>query len=241
MQLRTLNTSDPTLNRIQDAVADALRQLPEPLKSWRIAEGPWPTPSSPACILIQHFESGQWATKSYVGTDGTLQGKLPAGSVGAAQLDPALKLTGGCAAIYGASVAQSIPNGVTTVVNFDSKIYDTDSAVTTGSAWKFTVPAGKGGLYDVKAALQYNLSAPGSGSLLECYVYKNGGAILHGTTVPWVTGVTQYITNDLTGLLVLAAGDYIDFRAFQNTGVAQPINNNGQLSSRLCINRVLGY
>jgi hypothetical protein len=57
----------------------------------------------------------------------------------------------------------------TTPVNYDSKIYDSHNAVTTGSAWKFTAP--RSGRYSLKAYFN-NASAPSSTCLIT--IYKNG-------------------------------------------------------------------
>lgn len=72
MKLRHIQTSDPILNRIQDSVFAALARVSADLVNWKLDEGPWPKPSSPVCLLIQHFEGGSWVTRAYLTPDGVL-------------------------------------------------------------------------------------------------------------------------------------------------------------------------
>lgn len=86
------------------------------------------------------------------------------------------------------------------IINFNTSIFDTHSAVTTGASWKFTAP--RTGNYEISGFL--NTGA------LNTYVtlYKNN-ALYHG--------LLGYINSDgVTALslsLPLTAGDYIDVRA----------------------------
>jgi hypothetical protein len=112
---------------------------------------------------------------------------------------------------------QSIPNATTTIVNFATSDFDTHSAVTTGASWKFTAQIS--GTYRVSAQLQWTSANYNANSLFESIVYKNGSSYssigyTHKETntaniAPTVIGST---------LIQLNAGDYVDVRAYQNTG-----------------------
>jgi hypothetical protein len=90
--------------------------------------------------------------------------------------------------------------GANDYINFDTKIYDTHSAVTTGTgtSWKFTVPSS--GFYEVKCSmreasgtidvgLRVNGSTPNGGTLV--YLTSGATAVRQGTTtVKCVAGDT---------------------------------------------------
>jgi len=85
-------------------------------------------------------------------------------------------------------------------MNYSVKDIDTHSAVTTGSAWKFTAPIA--GIYSVSVTGQV------SGTAGTCSIYKNGTAttqVLFEIENPNIIAGTQLIS--------LNAGDYIDIRS----------------------------
>lgn len=93
------------------------------------------------------------------------------------------------------------------IVDYDTKVYDTHNAVTTGASWKFTAP--KTGKYEINASLLWVNKTNLSQTTLV--VYKNGsadtqidlrfteGSQIHGSTV-----------------INLNKDDYIDIRALQD-------------------------
>ena len=92
--------------------------------------------------------------------------------------------------------------GANAQINFDTKYFDTHSAVTTGAgAWKFTAPVS--GIYDVLGMVGWT-STQGYVQL-----WKNGAAyqylsiIGNSTATPYPSFATQ---------IQLSAGDYIDLR-----------------------------
>ena len=114
----------------------------------------------------------------------------------------------------------------TTPINYDTKIYDTHSAVTTSaSAWKFTAPVSGyyqiGGYYSVTAATS------------RMAVYKNGTIVTDIAGDSWTGGSAPNYT------LKLVAGDYIDFRPGSNKDI-----QGGALSdaavTKIVITRVTG-
>jgi hypothetical protein len=124
-----------------------------------------------------------------------------------------LPVTGNPAAIYSTAAGQTFP-GLTSIVNFGTSELDTDTAVTTGSSWKFTVPAAKSGLYRVDVAVTPS-GAIASGTTLLA-LYKNGSAVRtlwkSAGAVPSTTMVRGTTT------INLAVADYLDVRFSQSGG-----------------------
>lgn len=113
--------------------------------------------------------------------------------------------------------ALTINNNTVTIVNYATEVYDTNTLVTEGAAWKFTVPTGGDGKYHVIAALLF-ASVAGWEVGEEAYLalYKNGAidCLLcrvfieaAGTFAVWLSGSAE---------ISLVATDYIDIRAYQN-------------------------
>jgi hypothetical protein len=93
-------------------------------------------------------------------------------------------------------------SNTSTPVNFDSKVYDTHNAVTTGAGiWKFTAPIS--GKYSIKVFLA-NSAAVTSG---YTYVYKNGTQ-LEGMN--YIVSTTAAMSSSTT--VELNAGEYFDIR-----------------------------
>lgn len=90
--------------------------------------------------------------------------------------------------------------GANTQLNFDTKIFDSHNAATTGSSWKYTVPVS--GTYSVTATVGIT-----SGASSNMSVFKNGSRYNYfafmSTTTNIVTGTT---------LMKLNAGDFVDIR-----------------------------
>jgi len=99
-------------------------------------------------------------------------------------------------------VSSNFAASSTTPINFDSKEFDTNLAVTTSStAWKFTAPVT--GYYQITAG---GLATGGSGTTL--IAYKNG------TKYKVLGGIapTSGSAGAACGVIFLNSGDYLDFR-----------------------------
>ncbi len=102
------------------------------------------------------------------------------------------------AASYYVSSNTSVGSGVQ--INFDTKLFDTYAAVTTGaSAWKFIAPVT--GIYNVAASIRLNNTG------VDCSVYKNGSNYAY-----IVTSETAGEINSGSVLVQLNAGDFVDIR-----------------------------
>lgn len=106
--------------------------------------------------------------------------------------------------------------GTNTQINYDTKVTDTNAAVTTGvGAWKFTAPVS--GSYNV-AVIFYGTTANSN-----CKLYKNGSAVQN-----IACSVNSSVTGGGSADIQLVAGDYIDLRPDNGTlcgGQAAPYLN----------------
>ena len=113
---------------------------------------------------------------------------------------------------------QAISSGAFTVINFDTVDSDTRSAVTTGAAWKYTAPAGHGGIYQVNATV---CLAAGTSAILALGLFKNGTEHRRLARLP---ASASAMTVSPGSMVQLAAGDYIDLRIYHDAGVNRNIN-----------------
>ena len=109
--------------------------------------------------------------------------------------------------------AQSLTNNTTTAINFNTETLDTDAFHSTVSnTSRITVPSGLGGWYVVGAGITYATNGTGNRVL---QVRVNGTTAMEGTT--WTGTVSS--SNTIGGIPVLLnAGDYVEFLAYQNSG-----------------------
>jgi hypothetical protein len=116
------------------------------------------------------------------------------------------------AATYAAVASASTT--ANTQINFDTKIIDTHSAVTTGAGtWKFTAPVS--GIYEVMGMIAPNGTTAGQ-------LYKNGSSVQY---LGYINASGQPCT--LAAQIQLNAGDYIDARMLNTLtlGGAAPYTN----------------
>jgi hypothetical protein len=138
------------------------------------------------------------------------------------------------AARYHLIASQSIASGSFSIINYTTQDYDTDSAVTIGASWKYTVPAGKGGRFVCSASS--SLEPPPASGQQVIGIFKNGSEIARGSHGQGA-GVRQGST--VCSTIPAAAGDTIDFRYFQDSGGSQTLE--GTLAASWCsIERVFG-
>lgn len=112
------------------------------------------------------------------------------------------------------NAAQTIANGTSTVVTFNSESYDTDgfhSTVT--NTGRLTIPTGKGGKYLIGGQIFYSANATGKRNI---NVRKNGSGGFYGTVVP--TAASGGTVLETTVLVDLAATDYVELMVEQSSG-----------------------
>ena len=123
-------------------------------------------------------------------------------------------------AVYKTAVNQSVANTTFTIVNFGTKEDDSHDSVTTGASWKFTAPIA--GRYDVSAKILFNgATSAATGSYL-LMLYKNGSQVAELARVNGTGGLNFFGPNG-SRIINLNAGDYIDVRAFQDSGGARTL------------------
>lgn len=134
------------------------------------------------------------------------------------------------AASYYTTAGASIANGVQTVINFGSQTFDTNGAVTTGAAWRFTSP--ETGYYEVSSAIAFSIPVS-TRYQVQLTLRKN--AVDYQSNY---ISATQNTTNNGVGvngtyLVYLIKGDYIDMTITQDTGAAR---NMGTIAAQNFIN-----
>ena len=133
------------------------------------------------------------------------------------------------------NTTQNLATGTEAVIIFNSEDHDTDDAYDT-STGEFTVPAGKGGVYQINAHI--GIDDLNSGFLVRLRVFKNGSQF-YGMRAQNVGAATNTIVSaHINATATLAAGDVIKCMGFQNdTEGAQPIEieANGFSMFRLSI------
>lgn len=163
-------------------------------------------------------------SKLTVGANGTT---LVADSAEATGLKWATPASGstfvGAQGIRTGSGAQSIANNTQTAILFDAEQYDTDAIHDTSTnTSRFTVPAGKGGYWQVSFFFTWDGNATGTRNI---YLYKNGSFNAYLSANP---AATNQGTNNATMIYNYAAADYIEFYAFQSSGVSLNVSAPGQ-------------
>jgi hypothetical protein len=130
--------------------------------------------------------------------------------------------------------AQSIANTTSTVVIFDTEIYDTDSAYD-NSTGIFTVPAGKGGKYAFFVTGGYDDN--GDINIANFWLSKNNQTAI-SATAGLAIGIdyfhkgtsAQNIAQQVSGCFSLAAGDTMRVYTWQNYGSARDLNQGGRMT-----------
>lgn len=114
---------------------------------------------------------------------------------------------------YNTTAAQSCAPGFN-LINFDTAVVSS-SAVTTGAAWKFTAP--RAGDFEVSGLVTFT-NAIAANTLVASAIFQNGAN--SGITSQRNTGNAANF-NSVGGstIMRLAAGDYIDFEAYNGDAV----------------------
>jgi hypothetical protein len=118
--------------------------------------------------------------------------------------------------VYRNAAAQSISNGTTTTVDFDTVQEDTTASFN-DSTNTFTAP--ESGYYDVNASLLYDPIT--DGALMQCIVNVNGVGALVGQLNQSLPTYNQTITAQ--GILKLEKGDEVIVRTYHVSGASKNI------------------
>jgi hypothetical protein len=117
------------------------------------------------------------------------------------------------------STAQSIPNATNTTLTFDTETFDTDGFhdnITNNS--RITIPSGKAGKYLITCNTMIN--APGSTDVASV-IFKNGGTVL---VINYISTANVSVpVSVISQIFSLAVADYIEIKAYQNSGSAKDV------------------
>ena len=119
----------------------------------------------------------------------------------------------GCS-VYDSGSTQTLANNTYTALTFNSETIDTDGFhSTTVNTSRLTIPTGLGGRYAITVSPKF---APSAVGIRTGAVYKNGGVLLYLSEV--IGSATAYVSNNVTYLVDLAAGDFIELVPVQTSG-----------------------
>jgi hypothetical protein len=119
-------------------------------------------------------------------------------------------------------ISSNVTSDTASPVNYDTKIFDTHGAVTTGASWKFTAPVTG---YYVVCATYYTTS----GTTSDFSVYKNG------TIQTSLGSVSSSFENNGSTIVQLNAGDYLDLRS----GVSRTMDSSSSgLYNQVSIHKI---
>lgn len=115
---------------------------------------------------------------------------------------------------YTTAAGQSIAYNTVSIVDFGTKDFDSNSAVTTGASWKFTAPSS--GKYSISAKVFYTTAFTAAGSTLSIGFHKNNSGTVTSVfiTSPFLSGGNNAIS--LNDSIQLLAGETVDVRLYQN-------------------------
>ena len=120
-------------------------------------------------------------------------------------------------AIYNTATAQSIPNNTLTILNFDTLVNDTDTAVTTGASWKFTAPASK--FYRIDIQMMFSTTTGwADGEKAEIDVYIDGVVESLIDRKDNYNSASPYMQLSGGSAYYMTAGQYLDVRVLQLSG-----------------------
>ena len=123
---------------------------------------------------------------------------------------------------FGATVGSfhNILNLTTTAVQFNTEVFDTNSAFDT-STYRFTVPSGSAGKYLITVSVRFNNF---KSNRKEINLHKNGSIFYSFENAG--TGSGEFDTVNGSIIMNLAVADYIQMFAYQDSGSTQQIRDD---------------
>ena len=128
------------------------------------------------------------------------------------------------------STTQSVSDNSTTALSMDSEDFDTDGFHSTSSnTSRLTIPAGMGGKYLV---VGHTTIPPVNTTGRRVAVIQKNGAEVTGGAQEGVPNATTYNIFSVSMVLILVAGDYIEFCAYQTSGGSLNVGTTGSAATR---------
>lgn len=136
----------------------------------------------------------------------------------------------GCRAYH--STTQNISSASDTAVLFNTEDFDTDAIHSTASnTGRFTVPAGMGGKWRFRCNLFVPALTGGGSKQVALFLRKNGTTVLAPNT-RYIGDASLSVNMKLDEVVVLVAGDYIEFMINQASGLAVAIGHASVASAQ---------
>ena len=131
------------------------------------------------------------------------------------------------------SSSQSVNSGTNTIIAFDTEIFDSDNAVSSGV---FTVPSGKAGKYFF--AVNGGMNTGNNIEYVNLWISKNGQTTI-ATTSGWAIAIEYYHQGDagssnqiqsVSGTMDLAVGDSVKIYILHNFGSSKGTADKGRFT-----------
>mgnify|MGYP003152065754 CR=1 FL=1 len=133
---------------------------------------------------------------------------------------------------YSLSAAQSIPNTTYTKIVYDTLIWDTDSAVSSGT---FTTPTGKGGKYYFQGSVE--IGGIDDAEFVNIAIYKDSTS---QEVARWYsTSSDDDIRAKVSIVLDLAAGETVSIYVYHNEGGSRD-TKGGEESAKFLGYKLIG-
>ena len=174
----------------------------------------WATPSdqTPLTTKGDLFTFSTSDARLPVGTNGYTLVADSAEATGLKWAAPAGGSTFAGASVNNTSATLSVPNITFTAITFAQENFDTDAYHSTSSnTSRLTIPAGKGGYYQVNGSVRWDNNTTGDRSL---YIYKNGSEYVRSILTP----SAQYPTQNVIAIMSLVATDYVELFVYHASG-----------------------
>lgn len=119
------------------------------------------------------------------------------------------------------AAAQSLGNGSFTAISFDTELFDSGDCYAPANPTRFVAPIA--GVYLVTFSGGLNSAV---GGRIAGQLRKNGGTTEYGGTLVPITNASE-VGVAYSTLVSLAAGDYVEFQMYQESGSAQNTGVSG--------------
>ena len=109
------------------------------------------------------------------------------------------------------SSSQTVSDATATKIQYNTELYDTDSAYDHSTNYRFTVPSGKAGKYFIHAHC-YMFGNNNDEKNFEMNIYLNGSVVRRSffQNPGYTTSLSSGGSQKITGILDLSASDYIE-------------------------------